>query len=72
MTRGSRTVGANPHGAGMVATSDGSVREIGEILALGLQRALARKSSQQTGEHGEVLLDFLVAESGYRAGVSHD
>lgn len=43
------------------------IAEIGEILAAGLMRELAPKSSPKSLEPGEVLLDFSGHQSGHRA-----
>jgi hypothetical protein len=40
--------------------------EIGQILAAGLMRVLARKSSQTSAEGGDSSLDISPSESGHR------
>jgi hypothetical protein len=45
--------------------SNERIREIGAILALGLVRVLAGKSSGQRGVSGESSLDFSAIKSGY-------
>jgi hypothetical protein len=47
--------------------SQARVAEIGEILAAGLMRALARKSSQIPPSSGETSLDISPAKSGHPA-----
>lgn len=47
------------------AASD-RIAEIGEILALGLVRLMARKSSKQSDKDGESSLDFVAEQSGDR------
>jgi hypothetical protein len=42
------------------------IAEIGEILAAGLMRVLARKSSQRSAEGGDSSLDISPGESGHR------
>jgi hypothetical protein len=46
-------------------TSD-RIAEIGEILALGLMRLRARKSSKASEKERESSLDFVAGESGHR------
>ena len=41
------------------------LKELGELLALGLQRALARKSSRTGGHDGESSLHILLDQSGH-------
>jgi hypothetical protein len=41
------------------------IAEIGEILALGLMRLLARKSSQASEKEREFSLDFVGKQSGH-------
>ena len=47
--------------------SDTWIEEVGEILAAGLMRVVAPKSSQTSAERGESSLDFSPAESGHPA-----
>lgn len=42
-----------------------NLNEIAEILAAGLQRVIARKSSQTSAEAGESSLDFSPEQSGH-------
>lgn len=41
------------------------IAEVGELLALGLRRLLARKSSQVSDAEREFSLDFVGGESGH-------
>jgi hypothetical protein len=52
--------------------SDSSERlaEIGEILAAGLMRLQARKSSGLSGQNGESPLHFMVDQSGHAKPIS--
>ena len=43
---------------------DERLAEIAEILAMGLQRLQARKSSQESADHGESSLHFSPDQSG--------
>jgi hypothetical protein len=47
--------------------SDSWIGEVGEILAAGLMRVLARKSSQTSAESGDSSLDISPGESGHPA-----
>lgn len=46
-------------------TADDRIAEIGEILARGLVRLEARKSSKRVAVSGESSLDFLAIQSGH-------
>jgi hypothetical protein len=46
-------------------TSDERIAEIAEILAAGLMRLRARKSSPLSRDHGESLLDFSANQRGH-------
>jgi hypothetical protein len=50
---------------GMTDATNSTVSEIGDILAAGLMRVLAAKSSQTSAEGGESSLDFSPGESGH-------
>lgn len=54
--------------AGM--TAEARLGEIAEILALGLQRLLARKSSPQSAGYGESSLDISPMQSGHPEGLA--
>lgn len=56
---------AGPRSAERQASTRGKLIEIAEILAAGLMRALARKSSQISPRIGESPLDFSAPESGH-------
>lgn len=60
----------------MTSQSFDHLAEIAEILAAGLTRLEARKSSQKSAELGESLLHFSPDQSGgvppYSPGASHD
>jgi len=45
-------------------TAGERIAEIGEILAAGLMRLRARKSSQKSADCGEISLDILADQSG--------
>jgi hypothetical protein len=45
-------------------SSDDRLTEIGEILAAGLMRLRARKSSQKSADFREISLDILARQSG--------
>ncbi|TMI99586.1 MAG: hypothetical protein E6G97_21985 [Alphaproteobacteria bacterium] len=46
-------------------SSEERLREIAEILAAGLQRLLARQSTQKSADCGESSLDFPPQQSGH-------
>ena len=60
----SRTVGPNPLRPELLSTNE-RLSDLAEILALGLMRLRARKSSQLSAETGESSLHFMPAESGH-------
>jgi hypothetical protein len=47
------------------SSSNGRVIEIAEILAAGLMRLRARKSSEKAADHGESSLDCAAYQSGH-------
>jgi hypothetical protein len=47
------------------STGNGRLTEIAEILAAGLMRLRARKSSQKAADHGESSLDCAAYQSGH-------
>jgi hypothetical protein len=47
------------------SASNSRLTEIAEILAAGLMRLRARKSSQKVGDHGESSLDCAAYQSGH-------
>lgn len=49
----------------VLAPRNDRVAEVGAILAAGLMRAVARKSSQISAQIGESSLDFTATESGH-------
>lgn len=56
----------NSPAANRLDSAQDRIAEIGEILALGLMRLRAWKSSKLCGESGESSLDFVGQQSGHR------
>jgi hypothetical protein len=57
-------------GAWPLLDPKGRVSEIAEILAAGLMRLMARKSSPISAENGESSLDLSAAESGHPTAIN--
>jgi hypothetical protein len=53
-------------------SSDERLGEIAEILAMGLQRLLERKSSEKSADFGEKLLDIPAKQSGHPEGLASE
>jgi hypothetical protein len=50
--------------------TNGRMSEIAEILAVGLMRLRARKSSQKSADCGEISLDIIADQSGPKAHIA--
>jgi hypothetical protein len=64
-------IGPNPYIPQELAPTD-RIAEVAEILAAGLMRLRARKSSRIFGEGGESSVDFMPHQSGHANGFSRE